>query len=144
MGKTVLRGHKVSKGKTEGEALVSQKPISFMYSINPETGMIKEKGHELEGKCIAEKILVYPVGKGSSAGSYRLYEMLRNKTSPKGIINLRADPVDATGAIFCDIPMMDRLDGNPLELIKTGDYVELDADRGIVTVGGHPPQNIQP
>ena len=134
MGETILKGHKVAKGKAEGEALVSRQPISFMYSIDPETGVVKEKGHDLQGKCITGKILVYPVGKGSSAGSYRMYEMLRNKTSPKGIINLRADPVDATGAIFCDIPMMDQLDGNPLDLIKTGDHVVMDADQGRVTV----------
>ena len=138
MGERVLTGHKVAKGKTEGEALVSRQSISFMYTIDPETGVVKEKGHDLEGKCISGKILVYPVGKGSSAGSYRLYEMLRNKTNPKGIINLRADPVDTAGAIFCDIPMIDQLDGNPLELIKTGDHVELDADQGMVTVKARP------
>jgi len=134
MGEIILKGHKVAKGKTEGEALVSQKPISFMYSVNPETGVITEKNHELEGMSITGKILVFPVGKGSSAGSYRLYEMVRCKTHPKGMINLRADPVDATGAIFSDIPMVDQLDGNPVELIRTGDYIELDADRGIVKV----------
>lgn len=134
MEEIVLRGHKVAKGKVKGEALVSQKPISFMYSIDPETGIVKEKGHELEGKCIKGKILIFPVGKGSSAGSYRMYEMLRCGTNPKGLINLRADTVDATGAIFCNIPMVDQLDPNPLELIKTGDHVEIDADEGIVRV----------
>ena len=134
MGEIILTGHKVAKGKAEGEALVSQQPISFMNSVNPETGVVTEKNHELEGINIAGKILVFPVGKGSSAGSYRLYETVICKTQPKGIINLRADPITATGAIFSDIPMVDQLDGNPLELIRTGDYVELDADKGIVKV----------
>ena len=60
--------------------------------------------------------------------------MVQYKTQPKGIINLRADPVVASGAIFSNIPMVDRLDSNPVELIKTGDYVELDADQGIVKI----------
>jgi predicted aconitase with swiveling domain len=138
MDEIILKGHKVAKGKAEGEALVSQQPISFMYSVDPETGVVTEEGHDLEGMGITGKILVFPVGKGSSAGSYRLYEMLRCKTHPKGLINLRAEPVVATGAIFCDIPMVDQLDGNPLEMIRTGDYVEIDADQGIVKVRKRP------
>lgn len=134
MGEIILKGHKVAKGKAEGEALVSQQPISFMYSVDPETGVVTEKGHDLEGMCITGKILVFPVGKGSSAGSYRLYEMVRCNAHPKGLINLRAEPVVATGAIFSDIPMVDQLDGDPLALIRTGDYVEIDADNGIVKV----------
>ncbi len=133
----ILRGHKVAEGKAEGEALVSHEPISFMGGVDLETGLITEKNHELEGITIAGKILVFPLGKGSSVGSYCMYEMVQYETSPKGIINLRADPVVAIGAIFSDIPMVDRLDGNPLELIKTGDYVELDADRGIVKIRTH-------
>ena len=134
MDEIVLTGHKVSKGKAEGEALVSQQPISFMNSVNPQTGIVTENNHELEGVSITGKILVFPVGKGSSAGSYRLYETVVCKTQPKGIINQRADPITATGAIFSDIPLVDQLDGNPLELIKTGDYVEVDGNQGIVKI----------
>ena len=134
MSEIILKGHKVAKGKAEGEALVSHEPISFMGGVNPETGVIIDKGHELEGISVTGKILVFPVGKGSSVGSYRLYEMMRCKTAPKGIINSRADPVVTVGAIFSNIPMVDRLDGNPLELIRTGDHVELDADQGIVRI----------
>jgi predicted aconitase with swiveling domain len=137
MGEIILKGHKVSKGKTEGEALISNEPISFLGGIDSETGLIVEKNHELEGIRITGKILVFPVGKGSTLGSYRLYEMVRYNTQPIGIINLRADPVVAVGAIISNIPMVDKLDGNPLELIKTGDYVELDADNGTVKIKTH-------
>lgn len=138
MGEIVLKGHKVSKGKAEGEALVSREPISFMDGVDPETGLIRERGHELEGVRVTDKILVFPVGKGSTLGSYSMFEMLRHNTQPSGIINLRADPVVAAGAIISNIPMVDKLDGNPLELIKTGDYVVLDADLGAVKVMKRP------
>ena len=130
----ILRGHKVSKGKTEGEALVSRQPISFKQGVNPKTGVVIERKHELEGVSLAEKILVFPVEKGSTQGSYAIFEMARCKVAPKGIINLRAGSIVALGAIVSDIPMMDRLDADPLEVIKTGDYVELDADNGVVKV----------
>ena len=134
MTEIILKGHRVVKGKAEGEALVSHEPISFVVGVNSETGVVVEKNHELEGVSIAGKILVFPTGKGSTGGSFVLYETVRCKTAPKGIINLRADPVVTVGAIIGNIPLVDRLDGNPLELIKTGDYVKLDADQGVVRV----------
>jgi len=134
MEEIILKGHKVSKGKAEGEALVTHEPISFMHGVNPENGLVIEKNHELEGVSLSGKILVFPLEKGSTGGSYVLYEMVRCGTAPKGIINLRADPIIVLGAIISNIPMMDRLDGNPLELIRTGDHLELDADKGLVKI----------
>ena len=108
----------------------------FNNELHPET--LKEyergKGHELNGKSITDKILIFPVGKGSTAGSYQLYELAYYKKAPKAIINIQADPVVAVGAIISDIPMVDKLDQNPLEIIKTGDTLEVDADQGIVKV----------
>lgn len=134
MREIILKGHRVAKGRAQGEALVSHEAISFLGGVDSETGLIIEKNHELEGVSVTGKILVFPVGKGSTLGSYRLYEMVRCKTQPKGIINVRADPVITVGAIISNIPMVDDLDGNPMKLIKTGDYVQLDADQGIVKI----------
>ena len=134
MKEMILKGHKVSKGKAQGEALVSQTPISFLGSVNPETGVVVETGHELNGKSVSGKILIFPIGKGSTAGSYQLYELAYHKKAPKAIINIQADPVVAVGAIISKIPMIDKLEQNPLEIIKTGDTVEMDADQGIVKV----------
>ena len=129
-----LKGHKVAKGKASGEALVSHTPISFMGGVNPETGLVVEKGHELEGVNLSGKILVFPKEKGSSGGAYQLYEMVRCNTAPKGLILLSAGPIITSGAIIGNIPMVDKLDQNPVEVIKNGDYVEMDADQGAVTV----------
>lgn len=134
MEETILRGHKVAKGRSEGRALVTRELISFYQGINPETGIVIEKNHELEGKRVTGMILVFPMEKGSTAGAFHLYEMVYCGTAPKGIINLRADPIIALGAIISNIPMVDRLDINPLDAIKTGDYVEVNADEGIVKV----------
>ncbi len=134
MAEMILKAHKVAKGKAAGEALVSKAPVSFLGGINPETGIVVEKGHEIEGKSVSGKILVFPVGKGSTAGSFQVYELACCKKAPRAIINLRADPVIAVGAIISNIPMVDRLDRNPVEAIKTGDFVEVDADQGIVRV----------
>ena len=138
MTEIILKGHKVAKGKAQGEALVSHSAISFLGGVNTETGVVAEKGHELEGLSVSNKILVFPTGKGSTAGSYQLYELVYCKKAPRAIINNRADSIVAIGAIIGNIPMVDRLEPNPLEVIKTGDIVEVDADQGIVKVKPRP------
>ena len=134
IGEIILKGHKVAKGKAEGEALVTHESISFYHGISPEFGVVIEKNHQIEGISVAGKILVFPIAKGSSAGSYQLYEMVRYKTAPKGIIDLRTDSVITLGTIITDIPVVDNLDGNPEDLIKTGEHAELGAYRGIVKI----------
>jgi len=134
MCKIVLRGHKVVGGKAEGEALVTRDCISFMGGVDPKSGIITEKGHELEGKKITGKILVFPSGKGSTGGSYMVYEMTKLGTAPKAIINIKADPIVAIGAIMGKIPLVDRLERNPIEVIRTGDYVIVNADEGLIEV----------
>ena len=134
MNEIILKGHKVTKGKAEGEALVTRKAMSFFGGVNPETGLVTDKNHELNGMSLADKILIFPDEKGSTAGAYQLYEMVRCKTAPKGIINLRAGANIAVGAIISNIPMMDRVEPDPFETIETGDWVSLDVDQGIVKV----------
>jgi predicted aconitase with swiveling domain len=134
MDNIILQGHKVVGGLAQGEALVCHEPITFLGGVNPFTGIVTEKGHALEGKCIADKILVYPTGKGSTGGSYRIYDMAKRGTAPKAIINLRAEPITAIGAIIGEIPMMDKLSEDPLKVIGTGDWVRVEASEGRVII----------
>ena len=134
MREIILKGHKAAKGKAEGEALVSDKPFCFLFQVDTKTGIVIQRNSDWEGINLSGKILVYPMGKGSTATSYVIYEMARCGTKPAGIVNIIADPVTVAGALLSGIPMVHSLDGNPVGLIKTGDYVELDADNGIVRV----------
>jgi len=123
--KMELKGRTISKGVAEGEALTTSQPISFYGGVDPDTGIIIEKGHELEGKKVKGKILVFPNGKGSTVGSYTLYRMKRNDTAPAGILNKECETVVAVGAIISEIPCIDEID---LSKIKTGDVVRLEND----------------
>jgi hypothetical protein len=122
-----LKGRIISKGIAEAEALVSSQSISFYGGVDPDTGIVIEKGHELEGKNIKGKILVFPNGKGSTVGSYTLYRMKKNNTAPAGIINKECETIVAVGAIISDIPCVDRID---ISKIKTGDIVQV--ENGII------------
>ena len=118
-----LKGRLISKGKGEGEALVTLQPISFYGGVDPNTGIVIEKGHELQGQNVAGKILVFPQGKGSTVGSYTLYRMKKNGTAPAGMINKECETIVAVGAIISEIPCVDKID---ISKIKTGTKVEVD------------------
>jgi len=129
-----LKAKPISKGKAEGEAIVTKMPISITGGLNPYTGKIVEKGHELEGQSVVGKVLVFPHGKGSTAGPWQFYVAYKRGNAPKAIINVKAEAVVAVSAIITNTPMVHKLEKNPLEVIETGDFVIVDANHGIVEV----------
>lgn len=132
----ILRGHTVCPGKAEGQAVVTGTPFSFLGELDPSTGKILSPSHELFGQSIADKIFVFPTGKGSSAGPLISWAAMKAGNNPKAMICVRAEPIVAAAAITASIPMVDRLDKNPLEVIETGDYVKIDANEGVVEIVG--------
>ena len=126
-----MRGRMINPGKVSGEALVSSTPIGFYGGIDPKTGIFIERGHELEGQSVKDKILIFPCGKGSTVGSYVIYGLKKNGVAPKAIINQETETIVATGVILAGIPCVDGID---ITKIKTGDTVRIDADNGDVEV----------
>ncbi|UCC91936.1 MAG: DUF126 domain-containing protein [Candidatus Aenigmatarchaeota archaeon] len=124
-----MKGRKIFGGKAEGEALVSKEGISFYGGVDPDTGVVTERGHPLEGQDVSGKVLVFPVGKGSTVGSYTIYRLKKNGKAPSAIINRECETVVAVGAIISEIPCVDQID---IEKIKTGDKLKVNADEGIV------------
>jgi predicted aconitase with swiveling domain len=122
-------GRGISRGRGSGPLLVSPAPISFLSGVDPESGIIVEKGHPLQGKSIAGTVLAFPYGKGSTVGSYVLYALSRNGHAPAAIINAEAEAIIATGAIIGEIPMVDRI-SIPLGQLRDGTRVTVDGDRG--------------
>ena len=124
-----LKGRIISRGVAEGEALTTSQPISFYGGVDPETSEILEKGHELQGKQIKGKILIFPNGKGSTVGSYTLYRLKKSGVAPAGIINTDCETVVAVGAIISNIPCIDKVD---ISKIETGDIVQIENDVVII------------
>jgi len=130
-----IRGRAIAKGRGSGPLLVSPAPVSFLSGVDPETGIIVEKGHPLEGRSIAGTVLAFPYGKGSTVGSYVLYALSRNRHAPAAIVNTEAEAIIATGAIIGGIPMVDRI-GVPLSRLKDGTTVTVDGDLGELEYDG--------
>ncbi|OLS12018.1 MAG: aconitase subunit 2 [Promethearchaeota archaeon CR_4] len=118
-----LKGRVIARGVANGIALVSSDPISFLGGVDPLTGKIIERGHAIEGETVSGKILVFPRGKGSTVGSYVLYRMKKAGTAPAGILNSETETIVAIGAIIAAIPLVDKLNMDPILAIKTGQHV---------------------
>ena len=130
----VLRGRKVVGGLAQGEALVSKETISGWGGIDPNTGTIIERRHELRGQSFKGKILVFPGAKGSSGWSTFFHAARLAGTAPKAMIFKKMSTKVALGAVVTHAPAVTDLDLDPLSVIESGDWVEIDADQGIVRV----------
>jgi predicted aconitase with swiveling domain len=130
----VLHGRAIVGGVAEGEALVTRETISGWGGINPMTGTVIETRHELHGVCFKDKILVFPGAKGSSGWSNAFHMTRLTKTSPKAMLFTTMTTKIALGAVVMRAPAVTDFDRDPLDLIETGDWVKVDADRGIVEV----------
>ncbi|MCI7412747.1 aconitase X swivel domain-containing protein [Hornefia butyriciproducens] len=126
--------HKISEGCAEAEAVVSKDHIMF-YLMEPETGRVIENAHDLEGKTIAKKILIFPGGKGSSVvQADGLFQLNMHGNMPAAMIIQFPETVLVSSAIIMEIPMVDKVDPAFYQDVKDGDLVRVDATNGVVEI----------
>src|SRR5512136_1323493 len=114
-----IKCHRVAAGCATGDALATSERISFLGNIDPETGIIVDPEHELYKKCIAGRVLIFPGGKGSTVGSYVIYQLKKRDLAPAAMINILSEPIVAVGAIISGIPLVDRVPEETMQ-IKSG------------------------
>lgn len=134
MSAIVLRGRKVVGGVAEGEALVTRDRISGWGGIDPRTGTIIETRHELKGQSFKGKVLVFPGAKGSSGWSAQFHIARLTGAAPLAMLFNEMTTKIALGAVVMHAPALTEFDRDPLAVIETGDWVKVDADRGVVEV----------
>jgi len=134
MDPKIINCRKISKGISSGEVIMTKDSLSFLGGVNPDNGEIIDSKHELFGKNIKNKVLVIPSGKGSTVGSYVLYQMAKNLTAPSAVVALEAEPIIATGAIMAGIPMIDHPETDIFNLLHDGQIVEVNADEGYLKI----------
>ena len=130
----VIRGRKVVGGVTEGEALVTRQTISGWGGVNPMKGEVIESHHELRGVSFAGKVLVFPGAKGSSGWSGVFHMTRLTGTAPLAMLFTITTTKAALGAVVLRVPSMTDFEQDPCEVIKTGDWVRVDADKGEIQV----------
>ncbi len=129
-----VKGRGISRGIASGKALITSQPVSFLGDIDPISGRIIEKDNELFSEIVANRVLVFPNGKGSTVGSYVLYQLMKNGVAPCAMINVSSEAIVAVGAIISEIPLVDCLQTNPLDIIHDGDMVLVNGTEGYVEV----------
>ena len=126
-----LAGRTIYAGQAVGEALVTAMGISFFGGVDPETVVVVEKGHELEGQAIGGKVLVFATGKGSTVGSYTLYRLKHSGQAPAAIITRECETIVAVGCIIAEIPCVDQI---ALDRLHTGMRLRVDGERATVDI----------
>jgi len=124
-----LRARVIRAGRAEGPAMVSSVPIGFLGGVDPDTGVVLEPGHPLQGRSVKGRVLVFPTGKGSTVGSYTILRLAHSGAAPVAIVNAESEAIVSVGAIISDIPMVDGID---ISQIRDGDWVVVDGE--MVTV----------
>ncbi|VUT27489.1 MAG: hypothetical protein SYNGOMJ08_00035 [Candidatus Syntrophoarchaeum sp. GoM_oil] len=130
----MIKARAISGGQAEGKVILTHDAISFLGSVDPKTGVIVEEGHELYGKKISGRVLVFPHGKGSTVGSYVIYQLKKKDLAPVAMINQSSEPIVALGAIISGIPLVDEPSIDVFEFLKDGDTVLVDGDQGTIEV----------
>ena len=129
--KMLLHGRTIFSGSAEGDALVTSMGLSFFGGVDPDSGVVVEPGHELEGQSIAGKVLAFPTGKGSTVGSYTLYRLKKNGLAPAAILNAECETITAVGCIIAEIPCVDHI---AIEKLMTGEKLRVDAASATVEI----------
>src|SRR5512142_705138 len=126
----VLKGVTKAKGVAEGEALVSEMPLSWAPCSILNDGTITMVGNPVTGQNVKDKIVIYPTVTGSTSGAFGLlFKIKGTKKGPAGIICRNLHTIDLSGALAGDIPSVDGLDKDPIETIKNGDWVKIEAPK---------------
>ena len=132
---TVFKGKSTAKyGVVEGEALVTRDLVAFWGGTNWATGEIVEIGHEARGQNMADKILVFPRGKGGAGDTFGYYYLYRSGKAPMALICNRGMGQTVAGALLGGTPMVYGFDTDVVEAIKTGDIVRVDTDTGEIEI----------
>ena len=133
-----FEGHGCAAGEFEGEVVVSSQPFGFWQGMDPQTGIVIDKRHDACGLSIKGKAFVFPYGRGSTGTPGIFLEAVRNGCAPGAIINVKSEPMIIMCALLAEaflkvsIPVVDGLDVNPMEALRTGDRIRINGSTGVI------------
>jgi len=138
----VFRGKGCAPGEFEGEAVVSNQPFGFWQGIDPQTGVVIDRRHDLFGTSLRNKVFVFPFGRGSTGTPGVFLEAVRNKCAPAAIVNVKSEPMIVMCALLAEaffkvqIPIVDGLNANPRDVLRTGDRLRVNGTTGEIEILG--------
>ncbi len=136
----IFQGKGCAPGEFEGEALVSNQPFGFWQGLDPQTGAVIDKRHDLCGASLKGKVFVFPYGRGSTGTPGIFLEAVRNGCAPAAIINVKSEPMIVMCALLAEaffkvqIPIVDGLPAHAGSVLKTGERVRVSGTTGKVEI----------
>ena len=118
----------------EGKAMVTDVPITYLGYVNRDTGVIEESGHPLDGRAIADTILIYPKGSGSTVAPYVLMGLLYQKKGPLAIVNRDVCPLTLPACSLLNVPYGHGFEDDPCMAVNDGDLIRLKRVSGLVSI----------
>jgi predicted aconitase/predicted aconitase with swiveling domain len=122
----VFHGTAYINGQATGTLLPSSEPLSFWGGVNPSTGEIVDRHHELSGRYLECSVLAIPSGRGSCSASGVILELLRNGKGPNAIIFERQEEILTLGVMIAEeifglaIPIVRLMPGDFRKLLGLG------------------------
>ena len=135
----ILKAFPVVAGRAAGTVLRSEQSVSFWGGVDPHSGRIIDPRHDLLGRSIVGRVLAFPVGKGSSTGSLIMLELARCGRAPAAIVNVRCEPILATGPIVIkhfygmQIPVV-TVSAEDFARLENGQHARVDGTGGQVVI----------
>ncbi|MDR1322286.1 MAG: DUF126 domain-containing protein [Gracilibacteraceae bacterium] len=132
MSITVLQGRGIYGGVTEGETIVTQQMLSFMGGVDPVKGVITEKGHDLLGQKLKDRILVFQSLKGSAAAMWIISRLTTHGQKPKALVVEKADAIFIGGVVMGEITALEcpQCSGK----LFSGQIVRVNGNDGTITI----------
>ena len=137
----IIQGEAVVPGRAQGEALVTDEPLSFWGGYDHHTGEITDRRHPLSGVIASGRVLAVPFSRGSSTTTAVLLEAVRAGTAPAAILTTGVDSFFALASIVADemyarpIPIVS-VPTEDFASLRTGDWLQVEEDGRIhVEVG---------
>lgn len=134
MEQIIIKCRCVYTGHGAGEALVTREGVGGWGSVEECSGTITERGHELEGQSIKGRVLVFPFAKGSCGWAKAFQNISHYGAGAAAMVIGTVDNRSALGAVTSHTPAVSDFDKDPFAVIETGDWVDVNADEGIITV----------
>ncbi len=132
----VFRAHHAMGRTVRGIAMVANDGFSARYDLDRIAGIFSRPTHKLAGQSYVGRILVLDTAKGGVASAWMLHEMQARGKVPLAFVFNSVNPILAQGAALGDVPMLAGFDEDITAAIADGAELEIDPQRGVVTVLG--------
>lgn len=122
----IIKGRAISSGRVEGAVVKLNEAFSFLGGVNASTGDLNVRDGNIAGK-----VFVFPQGKGSTVGSFVMYDLMVHGKAPAAVVNTSAETIVTTGAVISSIPMIDQIN---VDVLFEGDEVVVDGGEGTIDI----------